>query len=243
MPGDGEAGTGQDTPKSGAKTYTQAELDAEVAGLKGKNGELLGKLKDLQAALEPWKGLDAAAVKEALAARTKAEEDAQRKSGDWDAREKSLRDGFKLEHDKVVGPLQERVTGLERELFEAVAVRDALEAINLAGVKGNPKLLLPILRPELGVVEVDGQRVTVVKGSDGKPRYHPTTNALVTVEDRLKELRAIPDYAGAFEGAPGSGSGARASGTSGSPPVVAASDSKAFLANLAQIAKGEVTVQ
>lgn len=236
MPDDGQAGGQQ---QGSAKTYTQAELDIEVGGLKRKNDELLGEVRKLKDGLEPWKGLDPAQVKAAIEAQINAQAEQQKKAGDWDAREKALRDGFKLEHDKVVGPLSQRVTEMESELFEAVAGRDAVEAIGLPTVKGNAKLLLPIIRPELGVVVVDGKRVTVVKGSDGKPRYHSTTNALVTVEDRLKELRALPEYAGAFDGSPGSGSGTRPTAGTGQGGVVIltreqASDAQQYQAALKQ---------
>jgi hypothetical protein len=225
---------------SNAKTYTQQDVDAEVGGLKAKNTELLGEVRKLKDAVAPWQGLDPEKVKAALEAQTTAQAEQQKKAGDWDAREKTLRDGFKQEHDKVVVPLTERVSTMEQELFEAVAGRDAVEAINLPSVKGNAKLLLPIIRPELGVVLVDGKRVTVVKGPDGKPRYHPTTNALVTVEDRLKELRAVPDYAGAFEGVSGSGSGARPSAGASQGGVVTltreqASDAQQYAAALKQV--------
>jgi len=225
------------------KTFTQEQVDAEVKGLKAKNEELLGKLRDATSALEPWKGLDAAKVKEVLTAHEEATANKQKAQGDWDAREKKLRDDFKVEHDKVVGPLSERVTALEADLFDAIAVRDAVEAMSDPEIKANPKLILPLLRSELGVAVVEGKRVTVVKGPDGKPRYHQTNNSLVSVKDRLKELRGVKDYAGGFEGTVGGGSGAKGSDAGGGTVgTIPAGDEKAFLANVGKIAKGEVKV-
>lgn len=215
MPGENDGGAGGTQNGQGAKTYTQEQLDAEVGGLKAKNTELLGEVRTLKDRFKAFDGLDPEKVKAAIAAQTQAEADKQRAAGDWEAREKTLREAFKADHEKVVTPLQEQNARLAADLFEAVAVRDAMEAMGLPSVKGNPKLLLPVIKAELGIVELDGRRITVIKGPDGKPRYHPTTGNLVTVEDRLKELRAVPDYAGAFEGTGGSGSGSRGGGGGG----------------------------
>lgn len=231
---------GQATPTA---DEIQARIDAEVAGLKRKNTELLDKLKLAQASMEPFSGLDAAKVKAALEAQDKAEGEAAKAAGDWDAREKALREQFAAEHTKVIEPLSVKAKQLEAELFEAVAIRDALEAMGAKETMATSKLALPVIREELDVVLVDGKRRTVVKGPDGKPRYHPTTNELFTVGDRLKELRAIPEYSGMFLGSGGSGGGAPHPSSSGTGvPTISRQDDKAFMANLDKIAKGEVKV-
>lgn len=230
----------------GEKTYTQAELDAEVAGLKRKNAEVLGemaKLKEAMAALEPFKGLDPEKVKGALTAAEKAEAERQKQEGDWEAREKAIREQAAKEHAAIVGPLQAELATARAGLFQSVAQRDALEAMGKPDIKGNSALLMPLLLPELDVQVVDGRQVTVVKGPDGKPRYRTTDNTLFTVEDRLKELRAKPEYGGAFLGPAASGTGSDArSGAAGTGQVIARSDEKGILANLGKIAKGEITV-
>lgn len=227
------------------KTYTQAELDAEVAGLKRKNAEVLGELKTMKetlASLEAFKGLDPEKVKEAMTAAEKAEADKHRQAGDWEAREKALRDQMAKEHTAILEPLQTKLKQLETGLFRSVAERDALEAMGKPDVKGNSALLLPVILPELEVQTIEGRQVTVVKGPDGKPRYRMTDNALFTVEDRLKELRAKPEYGGAFEGTGTGGTGADRGGGSGGKPVVQLTDQKSFLAQVDKIASGEVTV-
>lgn len=239
MADDGDSG-------KAATTFTQADVDRivaeQVAGLKGKNQELLGKLKSATELASQYEGLDPEQARKALAAAEKAEAEKAKAVGDWDAREKQLRDQFAAEHAKVVEPLSTRAKQLEADLFEAVAVRDALAAMPQKTIRGNPKLLLPIIRPELGVEVIDGQRTTVVKGPDGKPRYNATTGKLVTVEERLIELRAVPEYAGAFEGAGGSGGGAEGGASGKGVTTIPAGDNKAFLANLGEIAKGGVKV-
>lgn len=233
-----------DEPAGGqAATFTKEQVEAEVAGLKKKNAELLEKLAQVNTVAKQFEGLDPEKVKAAIAAAEKAEAERAKATGDWEAREKALRDSFAAEHAKVVEPLTGKVQKLEADLFNAIAVRDAVQATALPTIKGNSKLLLPVLTPELGIEVVDGQPVTVVKGKDGKPRYHQTTGALVTVEDRLLELRAMPEFFGAFEGAGTSGGGASsASASAGAAATIRAGDDKAFLANVGKIAKGEVKV-
>jgi hypothetical protein len=195
------------------KTYTQQELDAEIAGLKTKNQELIGTNNQLKDKLKPWEGKDPEQVGKVLEEHAKATADAQKAKGDWDAREQTLRTEFKTEHERVVSPLQQENAQLKARLFDAVAVRDATEAI--AAAEGNSKLLLPVIQSELMTVVVEGKEVTGIKGEDGKPRYHPTTGKLVTPADRVAELKASADYAGAFKGAPGSGTGTRPAGPGG----------------------------
>lgn len=230
----------------GDKTYTQAELDAEVEGLKKKNLELLGKLKttderakELEGAIAPWKGLDPEKVKAALAALEKADGEKHKQAGDWEAREKQLREQMAKEHAAIVGPLEEKLRQREAGLFKSVAERDALEAMGKPDIKGVSALLLPLLLPELDVQAVDDKLVTVVKGPDGKPRYRTTDNTLFTVEDRLKELRAKPEYGGAFQGSGGSGTGAEGRGGTGAAKVVTKDQ---VIDNLEGIAAGKVAV-
>lgn len=226
----------------GEKTYTQAEMDAKVdeivKGLKAKNLELLGDVKALKEALDPLKGIDPEKARAALAAQEKAEAEKHKQAGDWEAREKALRDQLAKEHTSVVEPLKAKLAELESGLFKSVAERDALEAMGKPEIKGNSALLLPLIQSELKVMVVDGKQVTAVLGPDGKPRYRMTDNALLTVEDRLKELRAKPEYGGAFQGSGGSGTGAEGRG-SASTTVIPADQ---LLDNLEGVASGKVTV-
>lgn len=189
------------------KTYTEDEVAQLTAGLKRNNQELLAEKGKLQDRLKPWEGKDPEQVSKVLEEHDRLTAEQQKAKGDWAAREATLRNEFKAEHDKVLTPLQQENGQLRERLFDAVAIREATEAI--AAAEGSTKLLLPILRPELTTVEVDGRLVTAVKGPDGKPRYHSTTGVLVTPAERIAELKALPDYAPAFKGAPGSGSGGR----------------------------------
>lgn len=186
-----------------------AELQSTIDRLKANNQEILGHLKSEKTRVAAFDGLDPEKVRNVLAEREKLEVEAQKVRGDWDAREKALRDSFAQEHKGIVEPLQTENKTLRSDLFDATAVKDAIEAMADPTIKANPALALPILRDELAVEIIDGARITVIKGSDGKPRYHPTTNKLVTVRDRLLELKNTKRYFGAFEGSGGSGSDMR----------------------------------
>lgn len=232
--GDGAQGAGGD------KTFSKAEVDDLVSGLKTKNTELLGSMSKLKDQLKPWEGLEAEKVRQVLADHEKTVADRQKAQGDWEAREAALREQFKTEHEKVTGPLQSEVESLRSNLFDAVAVRDAMEAMADPEIKANPKLILPVVRSELAVELIEGKHVTVIRGADGKPRYHPTTNKLVTVKDRLQELRGAKEFAGGFEGAGGSGSGAQGSQGDGAAGAVRltreqASDARVYDAALKQV--------
>lgn len=196
-------------PKVFTEEQVQARIAEETRGLKENKDKVLNELAEAKQKLKPWEGKDPERVAKVLEEHERLTADRQKAQGNWEEREATLRGDFKQQHDAVVGPLQVEVTTLKARLFDAVAVRDASEAI--AAAEGNPKLLLPVIRDELITVEVEGRLVTAVKGLDGKPRYHATTNALVTPTERVAELRANADYAGAFKGAPGSGGGARES--------------------------------
>ena len=98
-----EGGGAADAPTEPEKLFTQADLDAAIAGLKSKNDELLGEKKTASQK-----------AKEAEEARIKAEQEAAKKSGELDKFEQSLRGEFDKERETLsvqLGALQAKVTG------------------------------------------------------------------------------------------------------------------------------------
>lgn len=90
-----------------AKTYTQEEFEAAVAGLKKNNEALLSEKKEA-----------ARIAKEAKDAQLIADQEAAKKSGDLESLEKSLKGihGKELaERDSRLGKLSERILGAERK--------------------------------------------------------------------------------------------------------------------------------
>lgn len=100
-----EAGE-EEQPGAGGKTYTQAELDELVAGLKTNNDRLLAEKKEAKRLAD-----------EAAEARRLADVEAQKKSGDLAGLEASLRSEFELQNsvkDAKLNKMQERILGSER---------------------------------------------------------------------------------------------------------------------------------
>lgn len=100
-----EAGA-EDKPAAG-KTYTQADVDELVAGLKKNNESLLAEKKET-----------ARKAKEAEDARTLAEQEQAKNSGKLEEFEKSLRkqyDPVIAEKDSKLAKMSERILGAERK--------------------------------------------------------------------------------------------------------------------------------
>jgi hypothetical protein len=102
-----EGGDNPAAPAAETKTYTQAELDAAIAGLKTKNDELLGEKKSA-----------AQRAKDEEAQRILAQQEAAKSSGKLEEFEKTIRGQYEpqlAERDKRLSAMQERILGSERK--------------------------------------------------------------------------------------------------------------------------------
>jgi len=102
-----EGGDNPAAPAAETKTYTQAELDAAIAGLKTKNDELLGEKKSA-----------AQRAKDEEAQRILAQQEAAKSSGKLEEFEKTIRGQYEpqlAERDKRLSVMQERILGSERK--------------------------------------------------------------------------------------------------------------------------------
>ena len=100
-----EAGE-EDKSGGGGKTYTQAELDELVAGLKSNNDRLLAEKKEAKRLAD-----------EAAAARLIADQAAAKKSGELETFEKTLRGEYtpQLEaKDKIIAARNDRILSSEK---------------------------------------------------------------------------------------------------------------------------------
>lgn len=198
------------------KTYTQEELDAKLTGLQSNRDEVLRELKAARDALKQFEGLDPELARKTLADKKKAEEELLKAQGNWDENLRLKREEWAAEHKAKIEPLQARLDRAERLVFEKTAKAEAFAAFADPDVKAFPEITWRTIRDELAVQETEGgDAVVVVKGKDGKPRVHPTTNKLVTIKERLLELKADPMFQPLFESTTGSGSGRRGDGGSG----------------------------
>jgi hypothetical protein len=89
--------------------------------------------------------------------------------------------------------------------------------------KGNAKLLLREVKAAADIVKgQDGSLHVVIKDAEGNPRYaDPVKGTYMGIEDFVAEMKKDDDWALAFEGSGGSGSGSRgadrANGAAGMP--------------------------
>lgn len=100
-----EAGA-EEQPGAGGKTYTQAELDDLIAGLKANNDRLLAEKKEAKRQAD-----------EAAAARLIADQAAAKKSGELETFEKTLRGEYtpQLEaKDKIIAARNDRILSSEK---------------------------------------------------------------------------------------------------------------------------------
>ena len=161
-----------------------AELQAELAALKGHHEKLLGETKAAKAK----------AKEEAEAARVAAEE-AARKSGDVSALDKSWQEKYAKAEAEYGAKLTAAQQQLQTVLVDNVAQKAAMD---IAVDAECAELLADKLRGSLGLAEVDGKMQTVVFDADGK-------RSALTVDELKKQL--IAKYPRLVKGNPAGGAG------------------------------------
>ena len=182
----------EETPKS----YSQAEVDEMVSGLKSNNEKLLGEKKTAQAERTAQEEISRA-----------AREEAAKKSGDVEAIEKSLNERHQLEVDSYKEKLTKRDNLILGE--RNVAVVNDLSSDFIDTFKGLGKTILNTM------VETsyndDGQPVTKYKDQAG----NLLTTELTVFKEYLKTndafkslLKGVQMDGGGATGSNGNGGGA-----------------------------------
>lgn len=175
----GEAGSGA---QGAAKTYTQTELDEavkqavaeQVAGLKAKNGEVIGDNKKLKEQLAQFDGIDPEVVKAVLKNFADNEEAKLIAEGKIDEVLSKRTERMKAAHDKEMAKLQE---ALEAANARAAKFTDRVlgDAVRAAGADAgiHKTAFEDAIARARDVFEVadDGEAVAKdgVFGKDGKP--------------------------------------------------------------------------
>jgi len=115
------------------------------------------------------------------------------------------------ERDKHLKDLELRDAGEKRlrdSLESALIDSEAIRA--LAEHKGNPELLLPIIKMRAKLQTVGDREVAVIIGEKGGPRLKAgakNAEEFMGMAEYVAELKADKRYAGAFESGVGSGTG------------------------------------
>lgn len=176
-----------------------AAIETEVAGLKKKNSELLGKNKNLKDNQIP-DGFDATKYQDMLDAESAREHKVLEDKQAWD----KLREKLIGKHDEAMLGQAGEVKVLRKALDTVLVDNLATSAISEA--QGNVALLLPHVKSALTVVEADGEFTTRVLDSDGTPRLDDKGEAF-SVTALVNEMKANDTFAPAFFN-PNSGGGA-----------------------------------
>lgn len=136
------------------------KLDADyedVTGLKNKNAELLGKIKDAEKAVKQFEGLDPEAARAALAAQQKAAEDKLKEEGDFD----KLKQEYEARVLAAEKAAEEKIAAAEAKAQQILATLKTEHLSNVLTKKGvDPKRVN-------GLVRLVGDDVDIVPGERG----------------------------------------------------------------------------
>lgn len=155
----------------------------DVAGLKAKNEELIAERREAQ------KRAKAAEEAAQLAA-----EEAARKGGDVAALEKSWQEKLAKREAELSEQIAKMSGAVTAMTVDAAASRLASEL----AVEGAAPVLLPHIRARLAAEERDGQYITVVRDSAGKP-------SALTTEELKAEMSSNPAFARVIAGSKANG--------------------------------------
>ena len=210
-----EAGGQQGSEAAGG--FTQEQVDAaiksaverEVAGLRTKNSELLGKLQEAKPLLEMTNGLDADGLKEALDLARETRENKMRAEGEWE----KLKTQMAEAHTRELQSKDDENRELKESLYDTLARQKATEV--LIELEGVPKVMLPHITPYLKVIRNDNAATpadryrTVVVDGQGNPRVMDGNGTPMTVRQLVEEFRDDNEFAANFGTGGNTGSGAR----------------------------------
>lgn len=189
-------------PAPPAKTYTEAD----VAGLKTKNQELLDKLSATNQRLAVIGDRTSEQVKEDLELATATRTAKAKAEGDFESLKTQLVTQHSSEIEKVTG----RTKKVEGKLYDVMARRETEAAIVKAG--GNPVILLPHVLPHVKVVEQEDDFLVQVVDAKGKQRIADGQANPMTIDQLVDSFKNNETFGSAFAASSAAGGGARGSG-------------------------------
>lgn len=230
------------------KFVFEAELPHEVKGLKSALEAERKAKADFEKSLKGFEGIDPEEARRLKAEAEKIEADKLKSKGDWETREKQLKDQLASDLQKREQHFQtelkareDRIAKLQVSLEKSLIEAQATTAI--AAAKGAPELLLPHVMRQVKIVEENGDFVVRVLDAQGQPRIANVKGDPFTIANLVDEMKGIPIYGRAFDASGAGGSGAtKTDGGKGGIKTVRRSDQDAMNANIEAIAKGEITV-
>lgn len=206
-----EAQRGFYKQRADGKFQLDAEDAEDVAGLKS------ALQQERQEALEMKKRLDALNKNELaeLKRLKKIADDAERERLEKEGNFEAVKNQMIAKHNEELQAAREAASQVRSKL-ERVMLNDAATQA-IVNAKGNPKLLGPIVRSAMQLVEMNGDLVVQVVGADGRPLVSDAKGSPMSIEQYVESLKTIPDYQPAFAATSAGGGGAPASGASADP--------------------------
>lgn len=230
----------QETGASGAgeQSFTAAEVEERVKeanrAIEQSRNATLADLAKLKAKLREFEGVD---PEEFKALKTDAERRQHEKlkgEGDWKSLERQMAERHGKAEESWKARESTLTTALERYLI------DGALSTEIANSKGLPKGLLPILRPQVRMTEIEGEFIAQVVDAKGNPRIADGKATPMTLRDLVEEARSDEVLARMFEGTGSSGGGASRSAASGGGHVRTIPAGQAWTArDIADIASGK----
>jgi len=222
-----------DTGTQEFKDAVASAVGKSEDGLKSALAKERESVKTAKDALSKFDGIDPDKHRELVEGAEKAEAERQKSQGDWEARETKLQEGFDTQLKKIIGERDAAVSERDAKTSELDGVlrkKEVLKAI--AEAKGSVVLLEDVVLKNTKLVEVDGKQVVQVLDDNGAPKLKDgakNASDFMGIAEYVTSLKDQDGYAGAFEGAGGSGSGGTrdATGSQGSDAAKRAAQRKA----------------
>lgn len=176
----------------------------DASGLKAKNQQLLGELKQYK---DKARDAEEAARLAAEQARQEAEE-AARKSGNVEALEKSWQEKYSRREAELSGQLETERNTLQSQIKSLTVGRAATDLAAEIAIQGSAKALLPHIERRLGMDLRDGKPTVVVLDAAGNP-------SAATLDELKAEFTNDAAFAPLIVGSKASGGGAGGAGKGG----------------------------
>lgn len=200
--------------KDGKFAVAEVVENGEVAGLKSKNTELLGKLRTVQERAAILGDRTPEDIQADLELAAKFKEDKAKAEGNFEQLKKQLVE----QHTGEISKISARTKKIESKLYDVLAKREVEAAITAAG--GNPKVLLPHVLPFIKVTEQDDDFTAQVVDAKGNPRIADGQATPMTIVQLVDQFKADETFGIAFAPSGSAGSGARNTGGAGSGAAV-----------------------
>ncbi len=155
------------------------------------------------------------------------------------------------EHNKAMNVKDDTIGKLTSQVEKHLIDSTATVAINDA--KGNLTLLMPHIKQQTRMKEVDGNYIAQILDGNKNVRIGDTQGTNMTMKQLVDEMKTKPEFASAFEGTGSSGTTTKPGGSSektkaalkekGEAKVIDANDQEGLNSSLADIASGKTKVQ